>query len=161
MTFGNNVTTIGLLAFYSCSSLESITIPGSIASIGDVAFFNCTNLQRVYFTGNPPTPGISVFQNSTPSLYYLPGSTGWGGTYAGRPAILWNPTFSSVDFSDDGISCTVTGSLTIPIEIEVCTNLLSGQWMLLANTNINTGTVIIDDPAATNHVNSFYRIIAP
>ena len=33
-----NVTSIGDMAFWSCSSLTSITIPNSVTSIGDRAF---------------------------------------------------------------------------------------------------------------------------
>ena len=35
------VASIGISAFYNCSSLTSITIPNSVTSIGWEAFFNC------------------------------------------------------------------------------------------------------------------------
>jgi uncharacterized repeat protein (TIGR02543 family) len=37
-TIPNSVTSIGLYAFFSCSSLASVTIPSSVTSIGDWAF---------------------------------------------------------------------------------------------------------------------------
>ena len=44
---GLPVTTIGASAFYSCTSLTSVTIPNSVASIGDSAFYYCTSLTNV------------------------------------------------------------------------------------------------------------------
>ena len=38
ITFDSEVTLIGELAFYSCSSLSSITLPNSVTSIGELAF---------------------------------------------------------------------------------------------------------------------------
>ena len=38
-------------AFYDCSSLTSITIPGTVTSIGNSAFYNCISLSDVYYGG--------------------------------------------------------------------------------------------------------------
>ena len=88
ITIPNSVTSIEVSAFESCSSLTSITIPNSVTSIGESAFFNCTSLNGVYFQGNAPNPGSGVFTGSQPTVYYLPGTTGWGANFAGRPTAL-------------------------------------------------------------------------
>lgn len=42
-----NVTRIGDDAFYACSGLKSVTIPGSVTSIGEYAFYNCRDLTNM------------------------------------------------------------------------------------------------------------------
>lgn len=44
---GNDVTSIGDFAFYSCQSLASITIPDSVTSIGQRAFSSCYSLSLI------------------------------------------------------------------------------------------------------------------
>ena len=43
----NSVTSIGTYAFFSCSSLTSVTIPNSVKSIGGSAFRDCSGLTSV------------------------------------------------------------------------------------------------------------------
>ena len=44
----SSVTSIGDMAFYYCSGLESIKIPSSVTSIGSYAFYPCYSLKSVY-----------------------------------------------------------------------------------------------------------------
>lgn len=48
ITMSDSVTSIAQGAFKGCSSLTSITIPASITSIGASAFYNCSSLRDVY-----------------------------------------------------------------------------------------------------------------
>ena len=47
----DNCISIGLGAFYSCTSLTKVTIGYNVASVGYRAFNNCTKLTSVTFTG--------------------------------------------------------------------------------------------------------------
>jgi hypothetical protein len=92
-TIPNSVTSVGTRAFWLCTNLISATIGTSVTSIGDYAFGACFSLTGVYFEGNAPSlGGSSVFDNdSDATVYYLPGTTGWGTTFGGRPTALWPP----------------------------------------------------------------------
>ena len=69
-----------------------MTIPNSVASIGNAAFSGCTSLTGVYFKGNVPSLGLYGLGDSDKVIvYHLPGTTGWGSTFGGRPTMLWKP----------------------------------------------------------------------
>lgn len=92
VTIPNSVTNIGALAFSACSSFTTVTIPSSVTSIGMMAFYNCSGLTSIYFKGNAPSLGSCAFDGDKNAIvYYLPGTTGWGSTFGGRPTKLWKP----------------------------------------------------------------------
>jgi hypothetical protein len=122
VTMGNSVTNIGSYAFDYCISLTAVTIPGTVASLGEGAFDDCTNLAGVYLQGNAPTGGSSAFQDDNATAYYLAGTTGWGPTFAGLPALLWDPLAQAAYTAANG-AVTITkytgpgGALAIPAKI--------------------------------------------
>ena len=58
-----SVTSIGTGAFTWCSSLQSVTIPGSVASIGNVAFWGCSSLQSVTIPDSVTSIGNEAFSH--------------------------------------------------------------------------------------------------
>ena len=54
ITIPDSVTSIGIGAFYICSSLANISIPDNVTSIGYSAFDSCYNLEKVYYKGTSP-----------------------------------------------------------------------------------------------------------
>src|SRR5262249_18050316 len=64
-----------------------------ITSIGASAFDVCPALLGVYFKGNAPSvdPPSAFPSDSRATVYYVPGTTGWGPTFDGRPTALWVP----------------------------------------------------------------------
>lgn len=153
---------IGDYAFSRCDALTSVTLPASVVAYGQEAFSLCAALVRVFFLGNAPIEGSEIFSLSdSATVYYMPGSTGWAETYEGRPALLWNPAFTSALRSGGIISCVVTGTANIPIGIEYRTNLLSGAWMTdiaLAALDESGRWTFQDTPASGQ---KFYRVFGP
>ena len=56
-----SVTSIGFCAFFSCSSLTSITIPNSVTSIEESAFSNCYNLISITIPNSVTSIGNNAF----------------------------------------------------------------------------------------------------
>ena len=65
ITIPEGVTSIGNMAFYGCSSLTSITIPEGVTSIGGSAFFDCTLLTSVTIGDSVTSIGYRAFYNCT------------------------------------------------------------------------------------------------
>ncbi len=87
----NSVTSIVPMGFFCCKRLTSVTIPNGLAYLGQDAFSHCFSLTGVYFKGNAPTlGGMPVFALTTNvTVYYLPGTTGWGPTFGDHPTAVW------------------------------------------------------------------------
>jgi len=98
------------------------------------------------------------------TVYYLPGTTGWGPTFCGRPTALWNPQLQTSDTSfgvgPNGFGFNITGT-NIPIVVQACTNLTSQAWVPLQSFNLTNGSVYFSDPQWTNHPARFYRLRWP
>ena len=65
ITIPNSVTSIGVAAFYSCTSLTSIIIPNSITSIGVSAFVDCTSLASITIPNSVTRIGNNTFYGCT------------------------------------------------------------------------------------------------
>ena len=74
VTIPDSVTTIGYEAFYQCTSLTSVTIPDSITTIGERAFRDCSNLTSVIIPDSVTTIGYNAFRgcSSLTSVYCKP-----------------------------------------------------------------------------------------
>ena len=158
--------------FYGCFSLTNVVVGKGLSYLGVGVFSECTNLQSVYFKGDAPTPGtvmpgpVYVFGYDDPTtVYYLPGTTGWGSTYAGAPAVLWNPQIQAAGASFgvrvNGFGFNITGTADIPVVIEACSNRVAGPWLRLQSCTLTNGLVYFGDPRWRDYPNRFYRIRSP
>jgi len=161
--------------FWGCTSLTNVIVGKGVSYLGIGAFNACSNLLGVYFKGNAPTntvyvggpiwgPGVFIF-DALATVYYLSGTTGWGPTFAGRPAVLWNPQIQTNDASFgvrlNGFGFNITGRADIPVVIEACTNLAAWSWVPLQSCTLTNGLVYFGDPQWRNYPNRFYRIRSP
>jgi hypothetical protein len=162
VAIGNGVTTIGSYAFFSCTTLKSVTIGNGVTSIGDSAFQGCAKLKSVLFEGDAPIIGSSEFTgDSNATIYYLPGTAGWGATFGGRPAMLWNPQMQSLEVSGNQLGFTITGASNLVVVVQACSDPLNPAWSPLATLTLTNGSSNFSDPIGTNYANRFYRISSP
>ena len=136
-----------------------------MTNLGNNAFSICARLKAVYFRGNAPTIGSSVFLASTPTVYYLPGTTGWSTTFAGRPTALWRPQMQSNDPSfgvrTNQFGFNILWASGQSIVVEACTNLATPVWSPLKTNTLTTDSLYFSDPDWTNYVHRLYRLRSP
>jgi hypothetical protein len=173
ITIGTSVTNIGNFAFQLCSSLTTVTIPGGVASIADYsyAFTDCGSLTGVYFQGNAPTlgPNAYVFYgDNNATVYYRPGTTGWGPTFGGRPTAYWfltNPLIlnngPSFGFQTNRFGFIISWATNIPVVVEACTNPAHPLWSPVATNTLTGGSSYFGDAKWTNYPRRFYRVRSP
>jgi len=161
----DGVGTIGTNAFSGCFLLASAALGKGVTNIEDYAFGECTNLRAMYFRGNAPGIANDAFFGAYFTAYYLPGTTGWGTTFGGLPAVLWNPHVPTGDVSfgvlQNGFGFNIAGTPDVPLVVEACTNLGTQSWMALQNCTLTNGSIHFNDPHWTNFPARFYRIRSP
>jgi hypothetical protein len=99
VTIPEGITAISQEEFAACGSLATVIVPASVTNIGPNAFNSCVSMRGIYFHGNAPNygepwrGGIAKVLGGldTGTIYYVPGTTGWGPTFGGRPTAPWKP----------------------------------------------------------------------
>lgn len=153
-------------AFYG-SSLVSVTVPSSVTRIGEDSFYGCHNLEDVHFLGNAPSAGLNCFYQTQATLYYLPGTTGWGPKYADRPTELWllpAPVILSNDTgfgrATEGFSFLISWATEATVVVEVSSNLTTPTWIPVSTNILSAGTSRFTDPQWANHPVRLYRVVS-
>jgi hypothetical protein len=166
ITIPDSVSSIEDYAFQDCSSLTNVTVQGSSVSFGEEAFSYCGSLADLFFAGSPPSLGYDVFAaDNEATAYYLPGAIGWSTNLDTIPALLWNPAIQTAGgnfgVSSNQFGFTVTGTASIPIVVEACTNLANPIWSPLQAATLDNGMFFFSEPVQTNSAARYYRISSP
>jgi hypothetical protein len=150
-----SITNIGNSAFAACTGLTSIIIPNRVISIGSYAFAQCTNLTAAYFRGNAPPDNGTVFTGDPTTVYFLSGTSGWGGTFGGAPATeeAATPSYEFGYVTNDG-AITITGYsgpggfVVVPGTINGYSVTSVGQDAFFGDTNLVSVTL----PASVTNI---------
>ena len=169
VTIPSSVARIGLATFSGCTSLATITIPDSITSIGDSAFRGCTGLNGVYFEGNAPSVGLLAFDSQVSStVYYLPGTAGWGPTFGGRPTAPWllpNPLIlnngSRFGVRTNQFGFVISWATNASVVVEASADLAQPIWTPVGTNTLTDGSSYFSDPQWMNYPARFYRLRSP
>jgi hypothetical protein len=162
----DNVTNIGVEAFLGCQNLASVTIARSVNNIGGQAFISCPKLAGVYFEGNAPANvNSNVFTYDKATVYYLPGTTGWGTTFAGLPTAVWHPRMETNDASfgvrTNQFGFNIKWGSGMTIVVEASTELANPVWSPVGANTLTSGSSYFSDPEWTNYPVRFYRLRSP
>lgn len=152
------VTNVGYNAFAYCEDLSSVVFSGSTTIVSSDAFESCVALQSVLFKGNAPADaGWTTNLATSPTVFYLPGTSGWGPTYGSLATQLFLPTAVSPSYgSATGFSFFWTGTGTIPMNVQRTTS-MTGTWSVVSTNN--TAGQYTDPTPPAGH--AFYRAVAP
>jgi hypothetical protein len=187
VNMGNSLANIGRLAFSGCSNLSNVLIPNTVTNIGDNAFVYCyalteatigkgvtsygtapfmlCPLKRVYFLGDAPMVPLGFSDMTQLIVYYLPGTSGWGTTFDGRPALVISMSILTNDASfglhTNQFGFNVAGSYGLTLVVEADTNLNSPVWYPLQTNTLLGTSFYFSDPQWTNQPNRFYRVRWP
>jgi hypothetical protein len=155
-------------AFRGCTSLTSITIPNNVISIGQQAFKGCTSLKGAYFQGNVPSVGWEPFYGATNvTVYYLPVTTGWGSTFAGRPTAPWVLPYPVIltappnfGLQTNGFGFRISWATNVTIVIEAATTLANPVWSPVSTNALTDGWSDFSEAEWMNQPARFYRVRA-
>jgi hypothetical protein len=88
-----------------------------------------------------------------------------GLTFAGLPAVLWNPQAQTSDGNfgvrTNRFGFTITGTAGLVIVVEACANPANHSWSPVATNTLTGGWFYFSDPQWTNYPARFYRLRSP
>jgi len=155
----NSVTSIAPYAFNECQSLTNIVMSANLASIGDAAFLS-DDVSDVFFLGNAPSAATNLFSYpyAHTTVYRLALTTGWTNKFGGAPVVIWNPplpTLGVTMYSNQPVLILpyLAQSIGTHFQVQMTTNLASGNWVAVTNTVPFIAVQITNVPSG-----SFFRI---
>jgi hypothetical protein len=137
----DSVICVGADAFLFCTNLTSVIVPAGVTNVGAQAFLYTYGLKGVYYRGNAPTSGyyaLLFYGNTNVTIYYLPGTSGWGSTFGDRPTAFWflpsplilnSPGFG---MHSNRFGFIISWATNLSVVVEVCTNLARPSITMLS-----------------------------
>ncbi len=99
------------------------------------------------------------------TIYYLPGTTGWGATYGDLPTAPWLPKVRTADVNfgvrTNGFGFNLTWVSDQVVVVEACTNLTNPVWSPVATNTLTGGSSYFSDPQWSKYPARFYRLRSP
>jgi hypothetical protein len=99
------------------------------------------------------------------TVYFLPGSTGWGSTFSGRPTALWLPEVRNVaasfGVSENQFGFDVSWAPGKSVVVEAATDLAAPVWSPLQTLTLTGDSIHFSDPPSTFQPLRFYRMRLP
>jgi hypothetical protein len=103
-----------------------------------------------------------------PTLYYLPGTTGWSTTFGERPTATWLlpypvilTTAPNFGIQTNQFGFIISWATNISVVVEASTNLTNPIWVPLQTNTLIGGSSFFSDPQWTNYPGRFYRLHSP
>ena len=100
-----------------------------------------------------------------PNTNRYTGATCWSNTFAGVPAVLWNPQIqaSGAGFGvqNNQFGFNVNWASGQMIAVQACTNLANPVWMSLTNVNLTNRLFYFSEPFQADTPARYYRISSP
>jgi hypothetical protein len=185
ITVPAGVISIGGTAFSGCSKMTSLVIPDGVTFIGHGAFESTgitnlivpssvttfadfgtwSKLRNIYFLGNAPNPGTNTYVQfiiNGATVFYLPGTTGWGTSRFGVPTALWLPAlqFNGIDLTgrSNGFGFNINWASGQTVVVEACTNISQSAWIPLATNTLSNGINNFADAQWHDYPARFYRV---
>ena len=97
------------------------------------------------------------------TVYYMPGTSGWGTSFGDVPAVLWSPRPGAPGFGvrTNQFGFTINGPANLVIVVEACTNLAGPLWVPVSTNALSGGSSYFGDSGWTNYHSRLYRLRWP
>ena len=161
VTIPNSVTSIGSSVFYNCSSLTSVTIGESVTNIGGYAFYGCSSLTSVTIGESVTSIGSSVFENcSSLTSVTIPNSV----TSIGSSVFCNCSSLTSVTIGNSVTSigssvfenCSSLTSVTIGESVTSISSWAFWKCSSLTSVTINSNAIVSKDYSYDDNISDIF-----